>query len=177
MFSAGPRAQDSAGAGEPSGRIVGKVLAANRKTPVEGATVLAYHLSSEQIFRSSPTTSKARYEIPGLPYGYFDIAVETPEGLFVGEQVVNLAPAAKTDVTVALTRTEELAVSARSALRPYPGSEAQPVGLARLDQEPIKKEFWQSPKGIAVMAGVGGVILLAIASGSDNETTSSVIIP
>ena len=47
------------------------------------------------------------------------------------------------------------------------------IGHAQVFEKPSGREFWRSPKGIAIIAGIGGVALLAIAAGSGSETDSS----
>lgn len=149
-------ATDQAGS-NLSGRILSEAGA-----PVTGVTVLAYHLSSERVYRSGATDAKGGYEIGGLPYGYFDVAVETPQGLYVSDQVVNVPPSGKTVLTLGLFPfTEAMADEGRS----FPGTEQQPVGVARVQEKSKGGDFWKSPKGVATLAGGGAVLLLLIAGG------------
>ena len=62
VFALAPpfRAQDTT-TGES--KLVGKVFAEDGKTPIAGAIVLAYHLSTESLFSSEPTGPNAEYEI------------------------------------------------------------------------------------------------------------------
>ncbi len=76
-----------------TGLIKGKVFMTDAKNPVEGAIVHAYHLGSQQVFSSGPTDDKGRYEMGGLPFGYADLFVETPDGVFVANQVESVPPA------------------------------------------------------------------------------------
>jgi hypothetical protein len=137
---------------------------------VAGATIIAYHLSSEQVFRSEVIGSSGDFSIVDLPYGYYDIAVQTTNGLFVADQVINLPPSGKASLNLSLSRggTNE------SAPRGFPGADEAPVGVARVAKKQ-KGAFWKSPGGIATIAGVGVVLLAAIAlsGGDDDEQPSS----
>jgi len=152
-----------------SGRILSEAGA-----PVTGATVLAYHLSSEKVFRSGATDAKGGYEVAGLPYGYFDVAVETPQGLYVADQVVNVPPSGKVVLTLNLyPYTEAMADEGRS----FPGTEQQPVGVARVQEKLKGGDFWKSPKGVATLAGGGAVLLLLLAGGGGDGGETSPATP
>jgi len=145
-------------------------ISAQDGASVAGATIIAYHLSSEQIFRSDPMDGSGSFSIEGLPYGYYDIAVQTPDGLFVADQVVNLPPSGKAALSMTLSRGGTDA----SAPRGFPGADEAPVGVAMIDQKE-KGAFWKSPGGIAIIAGAGVVLLAAIAlsGGDDDEQPAS----
>ena len=147
--------------------LVGSVTGADGN-PVAGATVVAYHLSSERLFRSAPTDGKGQFTITGLPYGYFDVGVETERGMFVTDAVINAAPSGKTAVKLTL------AAGAQGAARKFPGTDTDPIGIARVARKAGSGEFWRSPKGIGIIGGLGGVALLALASGggSSNNVAS-----
>jgi len=149
---------------EISGRILDEA-----GQPVVGAKVMAYHLSTEQVYSSDPTNAKGEYEIGELPYGYFDVAIETPDGLYVATQVVNVSPASKS--VLALTLSPYTAAEADDG-RSFPGTDETPVGLARLREKPKGADFWKSGKGIGIIAGGGAVLLLLIASSGGGDDTS-----
>ena len=155
-------------------RILGRVMDAD-KTPVRGAKVLAFHLSYAQTFSSSETDDNGRFEIVDLPYGYFDIAVSSPDGLFVANEVVNVPPSGK----VALSMT--LVPSGTGAAQPrgFSGLDQTPSGIAQVDSGKAGG-FWGSAKGLAILGGIGGVTLLALAlsgGGNNNETPVSPVNP
>jgi hypothetical protein len=163
------RAQDSIAADTRESRLTGKVMRPDG-TPVSGATILSYHLASEQIFSSSPTAGGGEFEVLGLPFGYFDLAVETDEGLFVGNQVVNVPPSGK----LALVFTvQPHATGDDEAGREFPGMDRPSSGVANVRQRVSGREFWRGPRGIAIIAGVGGAALLLAA----NESDASPIVP
>jgi len=150
--------------------FVGKIQSADGKA-VEGARVLVYHLSTEALFTSEPTGRGGDFKLSELPYGYFDVAVETPEGIYVADQVVNLPPSGKATASLSLTQFED--AGARPP-REFSGSEIQSVGWARVKEKLRGKAFWKSTAGIAILAGAGGVALLALASsgGGDDSPAS-----
>jgi hypothetical protein len=152
-----------------TGKITAKVLDAEGEQ-VRGARLLAYHLSSEQLFTSEPTEKNGECRIEGLPYGYFDLAIETPDGLFVANRVINLAPTGTAAVILTVVPYQP---SAAQGARKHPGSDQEPLGQAELSRKPKGREFWRSPKGVAIIAGIGGAALLAIAAGSDSESIST----
>jgi hypothetical protein len=160
LSAGGPvRAQSS----EPSpgtSKLIGRVVAADGKSPVAGATVLGHHLSSSKVY-SAATDAKGRYKLEGLAYGYYDLAVEAA-GLFVGEKVVNLGPASKESIVITL--------APGSVPEPprYPGIEAAPSGRAEIREQVRGREFWTSARGIAILGAIGGITLLVLA-GSSSE--------
>lgn len=147
--------------------ISGQVRGRDGRTPAVGAVVRVYHLSSERTFSSSPTTSNGKYEIPGLPYGYYDIAVEIPDGMFVADQVANVPPAGK--VVLMLSLADFVPGAESDDRRSFPGSDTEAAGVARVTTEAGKGSFWRRPAGIGVLVGGGGAALLAIASGGSNN--------
>jgi hypothetical protein len=151
---------------QPSGsspgtsKLFGRVVAADGKSPVAGATVLGHHLSSAKVY-SAATDAKGRYEIEGLTYGYYDLAV-LAEGLFVGEKVVNVGPASKESILITL------AAGAVTDPPHYPGIDAAPSGRAQIQERLRGREFWTSARGIAILGAIGGITLLVLA-GSASE--------
>lgn len=137
---------------------------------VAGATIIAYHLSSERVYESTPVDGSGNFSIDNLPYGYYDVAVQSANGLFVADQVVNLPPSGKASLNMTLSRggTDE------SAPRGFPGADEAPIGVAMIETKD-KGAFWKSPGGIAIIAGAGAVLLAAIAlsGGSDDEQPAS----
>jgi hypothetical protein len=157
--------QPSAAVAPATAKLEGKVLGLDGKTPVSGAKIIAYHLSTEQLFEALPTGPNGQYEIAALPYGYFDLAVETPEGVFVGNQVVNIPP----DGTAGITFTLSPHTDGRP--RVFPNSDMTASGTAQVQEKLKGRAFWRSPKGVAIMAGTGGALLLAVAGG-DSDTSA-----
>lgn len=151
--------------------IRGQIFASDGKTPVEGAVVHAYHLSTEATFASAPTGPKGRYELTNLPYGYFDLAVETVDGLFVANQVANVPPAGRAVLSFTIADFAQAPGADDDSRRSFPGVEPEPSGIANVRQKLTGREFWRSPKGIAIIGGAGGAVLLAIASGGNGSSS------
>ena len=164
-----PRASaQEMGAAAGQAQLRGRVSAIDGAS-VAGATIIAYHLPSERVFRSEVTDSSGSFSILDLPYGYYDLAVQTPTGLFVADQVVNLPPSGKASVNMTLSPGG----TDRSAPRGFPGADEAPVGVAMVDTKE-KGSFWKSPGGMAIIAGAGAVLLAAIAlSGDEDEQPAS----
>ena len=164
-------AEESAGAGAAgTARLLGDVTDPNGK-PAPGCTVLAYHLSSAQTFSSSPTDSGGHFELTGLPYGYFDVAVKSPDGLFVASEVVNVPPGGKVGVTMALVPGDAGSTEPRA----FAGLDERAVGVAEMGKKKTGGQFLKSPTGLAILGGVGGAALLALAlsGGDDDEVPAS----
>ncbi len=162
-------------------RIYGKVRAADGKTPVRGAVVHAYHLGGGGAFASAPTASNGSYEIGGLPFGHFDLVVETDEGAFVSSEVVSVPPAGKALVLLTVRRYEDQPEAwwKTHGRRPLPdGAGDEGAGIAGVIRKARGAEFWKTPKGIAIIAGSGTAVLLAVAtSARDDEILASPATP
>jgi carboxypeptidase family protein len=151
-------------------RLLGDVTDASGK-PAPGCTVLAYHLSSAQTFTSAATDSGGKFELTGLPYGYFDVAVKSPDGLFVANEVVNVPPGGKVSLTMSLVP----ATAGAPEPRGFAGLDERAVGVAQLGKRKTGGQFLKSPTGLAILGGIGGAALLALAlgGGSDDEVPAS----
>jgi hypothetical protein len=158
-------AQAAPTAGEPV--LAGTVSLASN--PLPGVSVVAYHLSSEQTF-SAATDAAGRYRLAGLPSGYFDLAVRTPEGLFVANQVVNLASATAGDVSLVLQPDGSTATPGRE--RFFAGASEPTAGEAQVTKasNPKGGGFWSGPAGVTIIAGAGALTLLAIGGGSGSSS-------
>jgi hypothetical protein len=148
------------------------VLAHDGRTPVAGAVVHVSHLRTAQTLAASPTDAKGHFALTGIPYGYLDVVVETPEGGFVASKVLNLGPEGRLSVTLVLTKNEDMPQGWWTGRQPrtLPGSETPAVGVANVRES--GRSFLRGPKGIALLAGAGALALLAL-SGSSNDTAAS----
>lgn len=146
----------------PNSEIRGKVLGTDGR-PAAGVEILAYHLATEEVFTTT-TDGKGRFTLADLPYGYFDLAIRSSDGLYVSDQVANVSP---TGQNVIAFRLQTFHSSTRADQRAFPGADGIPVGLASvIDQRMVGDSFWRSAKGISIAAGSAAVILLALAGGS-----------
>lgn len=138
--------------GENSSTLVGKISSVT-ETGVTGATVVAYHLSTGEVVRSSPTGPKGRFEMTGLKHGYYDLAIETAQGLFVANQVVNLPPGGKAVANLRLVT----ASIAGEGPRDFPGSDQPASGIAQLVKKGNKKIIgWAVAGGVGAALAIGG---------------------
>jgi hypothetical protein len=156
----------------PNSEIRGKVLGPDGK-PASGVDVLAYHLATEETFTTT-TNGKGAFVLTDLPYGYFDMAARSADGLYVSDQVANVSPTGKNIVEF---RLQIFSASTQADRRAFPGADETPVGLARvIDQRMVGESFWRSAKGISILAGGGALALLAL-TGGGSEPTASPFIP
>ncbi len=153
----------------PNSEIRGKVLGADGR-PAAGIEILAYHLATEELFATT-TDGKGRFTLADLPYGYFDLAVRSGDGLYVSDQVANVSPTGKNAIVF---RLQPFHSSTRADRRAFPAADEIPVGLARvIDQRMVGDSFWRSAKGISIVAGGAAVILLVLAGGSGSTPSRS----
>ncbi len=158
---------------EGTSKIKGKILHTEGRDRIRDARVLAFHLSSAQLFVSEPT-NRGGFEIRGLPFGYYDLAVETRDGLYAATQVINVAPSG----TAALVLTLAPYQPATAGLaRVFPARDVESSGVAEVRRKLRGREYWRSPGGVAIISGIGGVALLALAAGSESEVAATTIIP
>jgi len=151
----------------PNSEIRGKVLGTDGRSAA-GIEILAYHLATEELFATT-TDGKGRFTLADLPYGYFDLAIRSSDGLYVSDQVANVSPTGK---NVIAFRLQLFSSSIRADRRAFPGADEIPVGLARvIDQRMVGESFWRSTTGISVIAGSAAVILLVLAGGSGSTAS------
>jgi len=147
-----------------NGRIEAKIQISGGGDSPEGIVLNAYHIDTKQVFRSEPAMNKGSVVIEGIPYGYFDLAVEMGGELYVASQVVVVPPSGKVVISLMLEPYDD---DGTAAVRSFQGSDSPVEGVARLSRKAVGKEFWRGPAGIAIITGISGAALLAIASGSD----------
>jgi hypothetical protein len=143
--------------------IVGRVRTEAGELPPE-SRVVAYHLVTERLFATG-VKRNGEYAFEGLPYGYFDLAVETTGGLFVSDLVVNVPPSAKLAVELTLG-----ALDGREG-GTFHASTTPVVGGLAIDEKPRGRDFWRSTTGVVILASIGALALLALAgsAGGDNQ--------
>ncbi len=161
---------------EAGSRISGKIFLSDGSTPVSGAIIRAYHIESGKLFNSAPTDASGSYTLSRLPYGYYDIAVETKDGLFVSTQAINLPPDTKIAVSFAITSFEETPKEwwegKEKPQIPAVGKES--TGLAKILEKKGAKAFWKSGKGVAtILLGSAAVIALGVSGGGDDGAAAS----
>jgi len=175
----GPSVRAAAPVESPSppgtSRIEGKIVRADGKTPAAGAVVRAVHLDTGKTYTSAPAGRNGEFEIAGLPFGYLDLSVETKEGVFLGNIVVNVPPGGSLALRLTLS-PKAGEPSEWWAEQPRPGGQepgARPAGVAEVRTKPSGREYWKSPAGLAIIGGSVGAVLLAIAAGGGGEEAAS----
>jgi len=147
--------------------LEGKVFGPDGK-PVRRATVTVRALEGDKTWASSPTDSRGRFSIQGIPYGWDDLIVTTEKGDFLGDQAINLPPGTRVVVNFNLLETADKPASWWTDRRVEPPAGitvAEVAGMAQSSQKLIGVEYWKSPAGIAILASAGLVALAAIAAG------------
>lgn len=155
-------------------RIHGRVVRADGKTAAAQATVKFVPLLPDTPTTAVVTNAKGWFVAEGVPVGYVDLVVESEGAAFVGTQVINVAPLAKQEVDIVIALRAERTASWWSGreIKPLPGG-GEADGIAELKPKVGGKEFWTSPKGLAILGGIGAVALLAIASGGGSDASPS----
>ena len=155
-------------------RIEGRVVRADGETAASQATVKFVPLLPETPTVTVVTNPKGWFAAEGVPVGYVDLVIEFEGAAFVGNQVLNVAPMGRQELQVVLARRGERTESWWSGreIKPLPGG-GQADGIAELRPKLGGKDFWKSPKGLAVLGGIGAAVLLAIASGGGSTASAS----
>jgi hypothetical protein len=152
-----------------NGIIEAKLVLAGKGGGAEGAIIHAYHIDSQATLTSAPAGRKGNVVLENVPFGYLDLAVELDGNFYVASQVVVVPPSGKVVISMKL---EPYPPGAESTARSFQGRDEPAQGVARLERKAVGREFWRSPKGIAIITGASGAALLAIASGSDSPAAS-----
>ncbi len=155
-------------------RIEGRIVDVDGK-PLGGAVVRACYLEGDASFASEATGHDGEYEIANLPPGYADLIVQTGEGFFLANQVLSFVPAGRIVANFALRKhagepTSPVPIGEQKG--PACGTQSM-LGSAEITQKSTLREFLRSPKGIALVAGSAGVLLVIAAAGGGNDSQAS----
>jgi hypothetical protein len=158
--------------------IGGTVVGADGLTTISGATVKAANVESQKVYTSAVTTRNGSYVLSGLPDGWYDVAVETPNGLFISGTLVRASSGQRTMASIALGAKSQGETPTPPAADPNAPPPEQPPADPNAAQQPPPEQqqkkkgasFWKSPGGAAILI-VGGSLLLAAAASSatDND--------
>jgi hypothetical protein len=148
--------------------LQGRILRANRRSPVPAAVVYAI-APDELVVSSSPADAKGRYLISGLAPGTYRIAVLTEEGIYALESPVGITSAHGFRVDLAV-------VPAEGARETIPGVAAEPRGFAYILQGKATAgaNFWKSPRGVIVLVGTGLAGALLVSAADDGAEAKPV---
>ena len=131
------------------GKITGQVAVADNSAVV-GATIIAYHLSTETVFRSEVTDGKSNFALGELPYGYYDLAVQTADGLFVADQVINVPPSGKASLSMTLSPE----MTSDTHPRGFAGLDQAATGVAQVETKGSAGGFWKSSSTMSAQSPV-----------------------
>jgi hypothetical protein len=161
-------------AGEGKTRVQGRIVRADGKTAAAQVTVKFVPLLPDSPTTTVATNAKGWFVAEGVPVGYHDLVVEAEGAAFVGNQVINVAPAGRQELEIVIARRAERTESWWSGreIKPLPGG-GEADGIAELRPKLGGKDFWTSPKGLAILGGIGAAVLLAIASGGGGSSASA----
>lgn len=125
----------------------GRVIDGRTGEAVAGARVYALHLDSKQVFTAAPAGNRGEYELSGLPYGYYDLVVEAPSGLHLGNRVVNAPAGERVDISLSLEdpQPEDMEWWSADPNRRIAGLERAPDGVARIIEDNSRVMAWQPP--------------------------------
>ena len=174
---------------QQAAEIRGSVLAADGLTAIRGVSVKAANMETRQIYTSSVTGDNGGYRLSGLPAGSYDLAVETPQGLFAADKLIDAGAGTRTIVSLALRPTAQSTPpdpakpSDPTPATPDEPKPADPNAKAAADPnakppEPAQPEpkeqkkkkkggsFWRTPGGAAIAIVVGAALVGAAASGA-----------
>ena len=181
---------------QPSGaaEIRGMILLPDGLTPITGVTVKAANLETKQIYSSEKTDKDGIYKLSSLPAGSYDLAVQTSEGLYASDTLVNAVAGKRQIVSLAI----RAGVEAQDEPPKPPDDPNAPEGEKKEEpkkeepkkEEPKKEEpkpepepdqtkgkpkgksFWRSPLGAGIII-VGGAVVVGFAAdaivGDDDE--------
>jgi hypothetical protein len=152
----------------PNGRIEGRVLRADGKTPVAGAIVRACFLDDAAAapHRSEPSSARGAYVLPALSPGYAEVVVETPEGVFSASAATSVEPGRTRRLDLVLLSPKDRPESYWTDHPPRVTTCASGVlGSANIAQGEGSTGFLHSRTGIAIVVG-GALALVLAASGS-----------
>lgn len=114
--------------------IRGKVFDMNSGDPLPGAIVHAVHLDTKDVYSSEPSSSSGAYVLDRLPFGYYDLAVESEGGLFLSNRVIRAPAGEKITISMILGEPQAADTEWWSAdpHRRIPGLDRAPDGVSRI---------------------------------------------
>mgnify|MGYP001584423150 CR=1 FL=1 len=169
--------------------ISGMILLPDGLTPVTGVRVKAANLETKQVYSSEKTSQDGVYRLASLPAGAYDLAVETPDGLYASDALVDAVAGKRQVVSLAIRKGAQPGVREGRDEPPKP-AEGEPAPEGEKKEEPKKDEpatepepeqvkgkksgqsFWRTPWGAGILI-VGGAIVIGYGAdaivGADDE--------
>lgn len=157
--------------------IRGNVFGADGLTTIPGVSVKAANMETRRIYTSESTSADGVYRLRDLPPGSYDLAVQTPQGLFAADALVEAKAGHRTTVSLAIRPTarqegepqegEQKEGEKPEEPKPAEGAPEAEKPAEPQAQKPPKKSggFWRSPAGAAI-AIVAGAVVVGVAANS-----------
>jgi hypothetical protein len=151
-----------------SGILRGKVFDKDGKNPLAGVGVRAVHAETGEVIEGTWSGPYGKYEITGLPSGYYDLVFVAGSGTFLATQLFFVPPGGTVTASFALTPVEPGERGWWEGSEPrIPGTDRVPDGRARLLDTDDKGSFLKTGKGKALLIGGGALLVGVLVSGGD----------
>jgi hypothetical protein len=85
------------------GNLTGYLFEQDGTAPVEGAVVKLRNVSTDEVFESTVSDSSGVFTVSGLTSGYYDYAVSSFEGNFVGVRIFGFKASENEKETISIT--------------------------------------------------------------------------
>ena len=148
------------------GVIRGVLYAADENTPLADARVIAVNVRTGAQYPSNPTTQNGTYEVTDLPGGTYDLVVEVAGGIFIADNLVDLA----SNEALSLSYTVQ---PQRPANRAVTGLKQPQGSVVVVGSTIAKPNFWTSPKGLTLLGVVAAGVGYVIANNNNDKNGSS----
>ncbi len=142
-----------------------------------GAKVTAINVKTRKQYVSNVTGEDGSYEVSGMPAGSYDVAIDTGEGMFIADNLVDLNQNQHLSVSYSVQPMRP-ANRKVAGLEPPKGS-ATPVGGFRGTGDAAGEltgggsSFWRSPGGIVLISVLAVGAALAINNAGDSNASPS----
>jgi len=155
----------------------GVVYQADASGRYVGAKVIAINVKTRKEYVSNVTDDNGAYEIDGLPGGTYDIAIDTGEGLYLADNLVDLSE--HQDLSVSYSVQPMRPANRKLAGMQSPKGSATPVGAFRGTGDAAGelsgggRSFWKSPGGIVLLSVLVVGAALAVKNHNDSNASPS----
>jgi len=131
--------------------LKGRLFWEDSGEPISGATVHCIHLDTKAVLTAEPSAADGRYVLQNLPFGYYDCAVSTPQGLCLANRVINV-PAGETveiSMVIGAPNPEDTEWWSADSARKLPGLNEVPDSVCRIYEGVPKTAPRSEPKEAA----------------------------
>ncbi|PYS96028.1 MAG: hypothetical protein DMF50_06395 [Acidobacteria bacterium] len=154
------------------GAIRGVLYEADGRTRLSGAKVTAVNVKTGKQYVSTLTGDNGAYEVTQLPGGTYDVVIDSGGTLFVADNLVDLGQSQSISLSFAV-QPQKPANRNVAGMKDVKGS-ATLTGVYRNETAAmLKKGFWTSPGGIALLSVLGVGAGVAVAGNNNNNNNAS----